>query len=126
MEVVLESIVLQTVVWVYPRERGGTDEGIRASADPALPSGLSPRARGNLDAACGITCGRRLGPWVYPRERGGTRVASLNREGCNPASPGITWNPTARTARVYPRERGGTWSVTGSGMLQGLSPRLRE
>ena len=129
---------------VYPRERGGDDEG--AGQRPNV-QGLSPRTRGRPTGVG--QSGERSG--VYPRERGGDsqapagavrtaglsprtrgRLAPQSRSaagsGSIPANAGETrcCIPTSPTLRVYPRERGGDrWSSSARCKSTGLSPRTR-
>src|SRR5271166_5839683 len=90
-------------MWVYPRERGGTDTGCTRNQSKM---GLSPRGRGN---------GYRLDP--QPKQ-----------DGSIPASAGERGTPTPNGPLdgVYPRERGGTVAATWTAkMVSGLSPRAR-
>ena len=88
---------------VYPRERGGTRCGERASG---LDPGLSPRTRGN-------------------REVDGLAQAL---GGSIPANAGEPSSGRRRpfSSRVYPRERGGTTRLRWRRLsMWGLSPRTR-
>ena len=90
-------------LWVYPRPRGGTNQGVD---NAAIDEGLSPPTRGNH--------------WLGGGE--------LQPPGSIPAHAGepfdLSINP--RLARVYPRPRGGT-AMTGGvpANARGLSPPTR-
>ena len=92
-----------SVVWVYPRVCGGTDD---RQQDAQQEMGLSPRVRGNLCAVpSGLTASRSI-----PACAGEPPA----RYRAHPATP------------VYPRVCGGTssrWKWTPGG--RGLSPRVR-
>ena len=89
--------------WVYPRERGGTQQQQQGGG---YAGGLSPRTRGNPWSTC---C------WLA---RGGSIPA-------NAGEPRRTV-PSGGNPRVYPRERGGTDSIMSDAKkYEGLSPRTR-
>ena len=88
---------------VYPRVCGGTP---RYSGDNAVPGGLSPRVRGNLDGWYGAAAAR----WSIP--------ACAGEPACRSAAI-LAW-------RVYPRVCGGTGEGgDGDRGYEGLSPRVR-
>ena len=88
---------------VYPRECGGT---ISFMFSALIPTGLSPRVRGNLFH-------RR-----YNQHGEGSIPASAGEPGPRSSLPLTCW--------VYPRECGGTAAaVQRAGHIQGLSPRVR-
>ena len=88
---------------VYPRVCGGTQIGFHRLA---YPEGLSPRVRGNLDAADGtIGCGRSIPACA------GEPVGGISK---------------STAAWVYPRVCGGTWyQFIAQSRNAGLSPRVR-
>ena len=95
-----------SMLWVYPRPRGGTPLTIRLRH---VPSGLSPPTRGNHDARARLRPKMRSIPahageprhgetccacrTVYPRPRGGTQVAGSNFLSHNGLSPPTRGNP---------------------------------
>ena len=134
---------------VYPRACGGT---CMEHVKVAHVRGLSPRLRGNLDHALGLTPYQRSIPapagepsqsglWVesvgvYPRACGGTSCSSIARTSCIGLSPRLRGNLDHHTlvsavGRSIPAPAGGTIvsarpvSHSRKEATGGLSPRLR-